>query len=210
MPEALRRFGSARHPVIVSTNYDDLIEQAFRAAGQEYDLITYAADGETSGKFVHYLPNGRTKIIERPNKYDGLALEQRPAILKLHGAVDRRSGENDSFVVTEDHYIDYLTGKDLSSLVPVQLAARLKKSHFLFLGYGLGDWSLRVILRRIWGEQKLYYKSWAVQRSPDLMEQKFWEERGVQVLDLNLREYVTQLAKVLGEKQASGFESQES
>ena len=46
------------------------------------------------------------------------------------------------------------------------LTAKLRKSHFLFLGYGLRDWNLRVILHRIAGEQRLNYKSWAIQRHP--------------------------------------------
>ena len=29
------------------------------------------------------------------------------------------------------------------------------------------DWNLRVILQRIWGEQRLDYRSWAIQRDPD-------------------------------------------
>ena len=51
--------------------------------------------------------------------------------------------------------------------MPVTLAAKLRKSHFLFLGYGLRDWNMRVILHRIAGEQRLTYKSWAIQRASD-------------------------------------------
>ena len=50
------------------------------------------------------------------------------------------------------------------------LAMQLRRSHFLFLGYGMRDWNLRVILHRIWGEQRLKYKSWAIQRDPDRLE----------------------------------------
>ena len=82
-----------------------------------------------------------------------LSLDDRSVILKIHGAVDRSSpdGEDDSFVITEDHYIDYLTRTDLANLVPITLAAKLRRSHFLFLGYSLRDWNLRVILHRIAG-----------------------------------------------------------
>ena len=47
--------------------------------------------------------------------------------------------------------------------MPVQLAARLRRSHLLFLGYSVDDWSLRVFLRRVWGGDRLAYRSWAVQ-----------------------------------------------
>jgi hypothetical protein len=116
-------------------------------------------------------------------------------ILKIHGAVDRLTGERDSFVITEDHYIDYLTRTDISNLVPMTLAEKLRRSHFLFLGYSLRDWNLRVILHRIWGEQKLTYKSWAIQLSPQEFDQKFWTKRDVDLLDSRLEDYIPALSE---------------
>jgi hypothetical protein len=116
-------------------------------------------------------------------------------ILKIHGAVDRVNAEGDSFVITEDHYIDYLTRTDISNLLPVTLAAKLRRSHILFLGYGLRDWNLRVILHRIWQERKLTWKSWAIQRAPDPIEKEFWRQRGVDILYVNLGEYITALSE---------------
>jgi hypothetical protein len=114
-------------------------------------------------------------------------------LLKIHGAVDRANADLDSYVITEDHYIDYLTHTDISTLIPVTLAVKLKRSHFLFLGYGLRDWNLRVILHRIWGEQKLSYKSWAIQLNPHPIEQEFWRRRDVDILKVRLEDYVEAL-----------------
>src|SRR5205823_10103808 len=115
-------------------------------------------------------------------------------ILKVHGAVDHVNAEMDSFVVTEDDFLDYLVGADISLMVPVTVAARLRRSHFLFLGYGLRDWNMRVILRRIWGEQRLSYKSWAVYPlPPDPIENSLWRDRGVDVVDVALDQYVSGL-----------------
>ena len=50
-----------------------------------------------------------------------------------------------NFVITEDDYIDYLVTPELSAVVPVALAAKLRRSHFLFLGYEMADWNLRLI-----------------------------------------------------------------
>ena len=38
----------------------------------------------------------------------------------------RDEAEQDSFVITEDDYIDYLCRSDLATLVPVALAAKLR------------------------------------------------------------------------------------
>jgi hypothetical protein len=195
-PALLREKGyPVRHQLIVTTNYDDVLERAFREAGEPFDLVIYLAEGPNRGKFLHVAPDGRSRVIDVPNRYRSLSLDERSVILKIHGAVDRASedGDNDSFVITEDHYIDYLTRTELTNLVPVTLAARLRRSHFLFLGYGLRDWNLRVILHRIAGAQSLTYKSWAVQLKPTSLDQKYWGHRDVDILDMPLERYVAVL-----------------
>jgi len=196
LPAVLREKGYPRpYPLIVTTNYDELMERAFQAAGEPFDLVSYVAEGEQRGKFLHWPPEGEARLIEKPNEYRGLSLDQRPVILKIHGAVDRATGERDSFVITEDHYIDYLTRTDISNLVPVTLAAKLRRSHFLFLGYSLRDWNLRVILHRIWGEQKLTWKSWAIQLNPQPIDQEFWRKRDVDIFNVHLEEYIATLSE---------------
>jgi class 3 adenylate cyclase len=200
VPAMLREKGyPPRYPLIVTTNYDDALERAFQGAGEPFDLVVYAAEGEQRGKFLHFPPGGDVCVIERPNEYRGLSLDQRSVILKIHGAVDRAGALWDSFVITEDHYINYLTRTDISNLLPVTLAAKLRKSHFLFLGYSLRDWNLRVILHRIWGEQKLTYKSWAILGKMELMEKDFWRSREVDVLNVPLGEYIAALEERLKE-----------
>lgn len=197
LPGILRSKGyKYQYQVIVTTNYDDVLEREFNRIGEPYDLVSYIAKGEDRGKFMHCLPDGEQRLIEKPNEYRGLSFDQRSVILKIHGAIDRTDPDKDSFVITEDDYIDYLTRTDLSNLIPVPLPAKLKRSHFLFLGYGLRDWNLRVILHRIWGQQKLNYKSWAIQKDPAELDQKFWLKRDVDILDIDLETYIA----VLGQK----------
>jgi hypothetical protein len=192
-PGVLRAKGHpARFQLIVTTNYDDVLERAFTDAGEPYDLVTYISEGSTRGKFQHVDPDGNSRVIDIPNQYRELSLEKRTIVLKIHGAINRAvaDGEADSYVITEDHYIDYLTRTDLANLIPVTLTAKLRKSHFLFLGYGLRDWNLRVILHRIAGEQRLNYQSWAIQRHPTPLDEKFWGRRDVDILDIDLARYI--------------------
>jgi SIR2-like domain len=195
LPSLLRSKGyPPKYQLILTTNYDDLLEQAFHAAGEPFDLVSYVSEDKVlRGKFIHTPPDGDSRVIDIPNQYRELSLDRRSVILKIHGAVKRHAedGTDDSYVITEDDYIDYLTRTELANLIPVTLAARLRKSHFLFLGYGLRDWNLRVILHRIAGEQKLTFKSWAIQRDPTKLDQKFWALRDVDILDLDLERYVS-------------------
>ncbi len=185
-----------RHQLIVTTNYDDAMERALDAEGEPYDLVSYCADGDFRGKFLHWAHGeDEARPIERPNEYADISLDERTVILKIHGLVDRKTlaQEFDSYVITQDHYIDYLARYELSSLIPVTLAAKLKKSHFLFLGYAMRDFNLKVILRRMWGEQKLSYKSWAVQLNPSPLDQELARARGVDIVDVRLEEYAAEL-----------------
>jgi len=185
------------YQLIVTTNYDDALEHAFDEAGEDYDLVSYIADGDDRGKFLHRAPGADAVVIARPNEYGALSLERRAVILKVHGAVDRRDRERDSYVITEDNYIDYLTRTDLSTLVPVTLAAKLRESHILFLGYSMRDWNVRAIFHRVWQQRRRGYKSWAIQRAPEAMEQAFWLNRGVDIFDLDLDEYVNRLERAV-------------
>ena len=183
--------------VILTTNWDDALERAFDETGEEYDLVTYICTHPTEhrGRFAHRAPGQSEFVpIERPNEYSGLDPRKRPVILKMHGAVVRcDTFEQDNYVITEDHYIDYLAHTDITQLLPTPIPQKLRNSHFLFLGYSMADWNLRVILRRIWGMQGLDYPSWSIQYDPDPLETRFWDDRGVTVFDIDVAEYVQRL-----------------
>jgi hypothetical protein len=157
--------------------------------------VSYVASGANRGKFCHIRPGGTGQFVDMPNTYaTELSLEQRTVILKLHGQVDcGPTREWESFVVTEDDYIDYLAKSDVAAAVPVALAAKLRRSHFLFLGYTMADWNLRVILNRLWSDQPLSYRSWAVQPEAKRLEREFWRRRDVDVQELPLERYVETL-----------------
>jgi hypothetical protein len=199
LPNMLRdRGGLHPYQLIVTTNYDDALERAFNEAGEPFDLVYYVADDkQRRGKFWHLPPDGEPRLILRPNTYRRTSTERRTVILKIHGSIDRKNAERDSFVITEDHYIDYLTRTELSTLIPAKLLGKLRTSHFLFLGHSLRDWNLRVMLYRIWGEQNRTYKSWAIQRHPDPVEMVSWRKRDVDIFDMSIEDYVEDLRERL-------------
>jgi DNA-binding SARP family transcriptional activator len=191
----------APHQLIVTMAYDLALEQAFAEAGEEFDVVVYLASGRNRGKFLHLGPDRTPTVIELPNTYaTEISLERRTVILRLHGRVDRdEAREWESFVVTEDDYIGYVAPGELASVVPVGLAAKLRRSHFVFLGYALRDWNLRLLLNRLWGEEKVGYRSWAVQPEASALETEFWRRRDVDVLEIALDEYVDAVERRIAE-----------
>jgi hypothetical protein len=181
--------GARECMLIVTTNYDNLLERAFIDADEPYEVITYIAQGADRGLFRHVTVDGEPVVIRKPNEYAGFRLDRQTVIAKVHGSVDPLHG--DSFVITEDHYIDYLTRADVSAMFPITLAAKLMKSHFLFLGYSLRDWNLRVMLYRLWGAQEgNRYKCWAIQKNPDPVDEAAWKSRGVDILPISVEDFV--------------------
>jgi hypothetical protein len=181
--------------VIVTTNYDDSLERAFADEDEPYEMVTYIARGKDRGLFRHITADGRATVIQKPNEYH-IPLDQRTVIVKAHGSVDRVHG--DSFVITEDHYIEYIARADIAHLFPVTLAAKLMTSHFLFLGYSLRDWNLRVMLHRLREEQEgKEFDSWAIQKDPDSIDLKSWVKRGVEILSVSVEAFVAAVERRL-------------
>jgi DNA-binding SARP family transcriptional activator len=181
--------------LIVTTGYDQTLERAFAEAGEPLEVVSYLALGRDRGKFAHMAADGTTRVIHEPNVDVGVT-SRHTVLLKIHGGADESEiRERESFVVSEDDYIDYLAHAPLSTVLPVGLAARLRRSHLLFLGYDLDDWSLRVFLRRLWGDERIAYRSWAVGSAHDALSVEYWLQRGVDAFDARPDEYVAELAE---------------
>jgi hypothetical protein len=73
---------------------------------------------------------------------------------------------------------------------------RLQRCHFLFLGYSLRDWNLRVILQRLWGDDAPY-NHWSVQNGFDHTEEVAWLRKRVDSIDSPLEDYMIGLSEAL-------------
>jgi DNA-binding SARP family transcriptional activator len=202
LPELLRNRGSP-HQLLVTTSYGSALEQAFADAGEEVDVVAYLPSGPDRGKFDHLSPDGTSRVIDVPNLYaQELSLERRTIILRLRGRLDGPGGASRSFVVTEDDHIEYLRRADVAAAVPVSLAATLRRSHFLFLGYTVRDWPLRLVLGRIWGDEAVAYRSWAVHPQTSPAERELWRRLDVELLETPLDRFVRALIEAVGAAEA--------
>jgi hypothetical protein len=198
LPTFVERDQEPRYPLIMTTNYDDLMERALRKSGVKFDVLTYIAAGTDQGKFRHRDPDGITKVIMEPKYYDAVSLEQRTVVAKIHGAVQRQALDQDSdYVVTEDDYIDCLTRTDIVDFLPRNIVDRMTHCYYLFLGYSLQDWNLRAMLRRIQRGQALRNPSWVVQPHPEELEEKAWFHRNVETETVSLEDFSSALNGLL-------------
>jgi DNA-binding SARP family transcriptional activator len=199
LPEQARAH-DAQHQLLVTTAYGSALERAFEERGEDVDIVSFVALGPNRGKFLHRAPDGSENVVAVPNSYAELSLTERPVILKIHGGVDPRpERDRESFVVSEDDYIGYLAQSDLASVVPVTLAAKLRRSHLLFISYPVVEWSLRVFLHRVFGDEPISYRSWAVLPGAHPIQQEFWRRRGVDLYDVPLEDFVADVERRLAE-----------
>lgn len=175
--------------LIITTNYDDLLERALQDEGERFHTLTYIADGD--GWYRHKPPAGPAEVMRDPEKvqFDGL-----PIVLKIHGAVSRQNAAHDSYVITEEHYIDCLARVHLFfDTLPKAIPARLQRANVLFLGYSLRDWNVRAMLHRLLKEQKGQFQSWAVLNRPRAVDTKMWPLRHVDIIGEDLELYLKAL-----------------
>jgi SIR2-like domain len=200
------------HQLIITTNYDDLLEQAFWRVGRPYDLVIHPIDRKDAAASVLWWQNGNSEpIVVKPNSLY-IDLRQTTVIYKLHGTIDRwADGAWDNFVITEEDYVEFLwrmTGR--SGGVPSLFLDHLRGRHFLFLGYSLNDWNFRLLLRYLHGaslkgrpprgrfssdgDDEL--RSWAIQFQPSELERELWAARRVKIFSVDISEFSTELRRV--------------
>lgn len=202
--------------LIVTTNYDDLTEQAFIKLGRPYDLVIYPTDRKDIAASILWWRHGTDEPLAiLPNQLF-IDLKKTNVIYKMHGSVDRLKRNLDSFVITEEDYVDFLSRMIGQGAVPAQFMRHFRTRHFLFLGYGLGDWNLRVVLKNLrtvlpqtesnaaagerdstlqssTEEEDEDLRSWAIQHNPSDLEMALWSARRVKIYDHDINEFVAGL-----------------
>jgi SIR2-like protein len=203
-PTGLHRFlASISVPIVlVVTNYDTLAEQAFRAAGKPYDLIVYPADRPDIANAVLWWRHGETEPrVITANELD-INLETTNVIYKMHGTVMPATEKWDNFVITEEDYVEFLSRMTSGLAVPSLFYPYFRERSFLFLGYSLRDWNLRVVLRNLakylarrTAEEDDDLPSWAIQRNPSELERRLWSTRNVNIFNVELGQFVERLSE---------------
>jgi SIR2-like domain len=166
--------------LIITTNYDHLMERALDNHGREYKVVVQPKKG--------FELDEHTRLSEELLDWDGLVL------YKLHGSFSDRK----AIIVTEEDYIEFLTVAGSKERgVPGEIQGMLKDSVLLFLGYGLQDWDFRTIYKALiekLGRHKTR-RSFAIQFEPSPFWFRFWLAKGVEIFDSDLYAFVAQLER---------------
>jgi SIR2-like domain len=199
--DLLARVAQQRPMAMITTNYDDLIERALVAHGVPFDLFVVAIDRgamlfRRSGQVALEPVTGQQELL---NMDDGAPVRlKRTALFKIHGHIDSTRETDDTFVITEEDYVSFLSrmGPE-NSLIPGELVALMRSGTLLLLGYGLRDWNFRVLLDRLNRSRVQPKRSYAVAYDIDPAEGELWEARKVAVFRADLNRFVPRLGAKL-------------
>jgi hypothetical protein len=172
-------------PLIVTTNYDNLME---RALGTRPHRVVVQppqgfADNECWMKLEQDLPATDDLIL-----------------YKIHGSF-RDPGDSDSssgVIVTEEDYIQFLTvvGREIGG-IPTYLKGLIQEGTLLFLGYSLEDWDFRTIFKGLVEvlQPEKRNRAFAFQKDPPDFWVDFWEKKDVTIYNVDLYEFADELQK---------------
>jgi hypothetical protein len=114
----------------------------------------------------------------------------------MHGSVNKRDATKDSYLITEEDYVDFL-GRDKGHYVPLYVEAKMRNKDFLFLGYSLRDWNIRVILRKLLKGTSTARRCWAIVSGKSQVEQQVWARQNFNIHSENLKDFAQKLDKEL-------------
>ena len=133
-------------------------------------------------------------MIDEPNAYAGLSLDEGACSSEPRARRPGPGRAHESFVVREDDHIDYLLA-GARGIVPVTLAAKLRRSHFLFIGYGSTTGACASSCAASGAPTGSATGRGRWTRPPTRVACEFWRQRDVDVFDIAPAEYAAELAQ---------------
>jgi hypothetical protein len=155
----LRALARLDFPVVITTNYDQLFEQALRDVGKQPRVAIYTPRLE------------ETTDYRRPTA-------QSPIVFKIHGDLSRP----ETIVITDEDYIDFvlrMSSKEPYDPLPRRLKVYLTDWTTLFVGYSLLDYNLRLLFKTLrWKIDTAYLPDmYSVDFAPDPLIVDVWQSQ---------------------------------
>jgi len=187
----------ARLPVrlIITTNYDRLLERALTLAEREYTCLIQPAEGFEDTQ-------------ETRDQLAGLSTYEGTIVYKIHGTFDGDEAARARYwidvdpgvTITEDDYIKFLTTHDSDAVVigvPQAVKRLVTPSTLLFLGYSLRDWDFRTIYRGLVGRLEKHNKrrSFAVLTEPEQFWIDYWQDERITIVATDVYTFCEELEK---------------
>ena len=180
---ALHMLAALPFPIIITTNYDHLFDQALRDAVIVSNNTTRKARRKDPIVLI-YDPD----LKKVPDFAPLDPTEDKPVLVKLHGDIDRPQ----SIVVTEEDYLVFIQKMSDKDYHPLHnnLRSRINSWHVLFIGYSLKDYNLKLLFRTLrWHvDGASIPQSFSVDPKPDNLIMPVWRVGGTPMVSFILQD----------------------
>jgi hypothetical protein len=138
-----------RPRLIITTNYDNLIEEACRQEHVEHCVIATDLHGGYKGGMYLYR-DGSSNKWRRHDRFPVENLNDNAVLIyKAHGTIDVDDKDIGYFLVSDEDYYYAAINTYLETIFPLMIKCELSEKRTLFLGYSMSDIHVRHIYRQI-------------------------------------------------------------
>jgi len=193
--------------LILTTNYDCLMEDALDRIGVDYvALTTRKSDQKVLVRYSDTVRDAAnlTKAISGKYYPANLFLKKsKPLaiVCKMHGCLNSALTEkDDGLVISDNDYVNYISQMNSpNGIIPSYVNTLMQDKPFLFLGYSLNDWNVRSVfetIRKKRGED-FSGQDYAVMWYVGEYERLFFKQNGVAILKTDLNAFTDSTVAVL-------------
>jgi SIR2-like domain len=189
----------AQDYLILTTNYDCLMEDALDKAKVDYVVLTMRkSDQKVLVRFSDGIDDHEKLSKEHTEKFypQQFYMEKtEPLVLvcKMHGCLNPRLNlADDGVIISDNDYVDYIEQMNSTQgTIPAYVRKIMQDKPFLFLGYSFGDWNVRSVFQSIRKKrsENLKFRDFAVTSYLGEYEQQFFHTNNVAVLKTDLNTF---------------------
>jgi hypothetical protein len=187
--------------LILTTNYDCLMEDALDTAGVDYVVLTMRkSDQKVLVRFSDGIEDAENlSQLNSESSYPHQFFLEKPQnlvlVCKMHGCLNPRlKNTDDGVVISDNDYVDYIEQMNSAQgTIPAYVRKIMQDKAFLFLGYSFADWNIRSVFQTIRKKrsENLKFRDFAVTSYLGEYEQQFFHKNNVSVLKTDLNAFTS-------------------
>jgi hypothetical protein len=152
--------------LIVTTNYDNLIEQQLEAAQVPFCVVNVRFDcnvvvsfSDKNQEFLGIDGDQYRKLTEKYSPSGSVVADKFwpekkshsiAMVYKIHGSLRIPKRDVDNVVIADSDYVKFIQRNGSSNLlIPAYVKTRFSKSRLIFLGYSFSDWNVRTLYEQV-------------------------------------------------------------
>jgi len=182
--------------LIITTNYDSLMETALDERGVPYVVLRRNRnDGKVYSRFANMTAQDIQELerLNTPCTPEQCSLQEprhMAVVYKMHGCLHKQLSDNDDgLVISDSDYVEFIS--NIQNIIPSHVGRLLGVKQLLFMGYSFSDWNVRSVYEKIISRTaKSNRRDYAVTRSLSRFEEVYFDKRDIVLILTDLRSFV--------------------